>query len=485
MTTESLYMPPELIVIMDPDARDTGGELTDPAKSLTHFLDSEQAVLEPLFGVTEKVDAMAPLMGRDQPLDLSIFNKVTGPVSRFESIAPKLREFSFVQAAYLKPAADIPGRPERAENTSKRSTLDDPPKDFTGLQGYLKSAKEGGIDAEFAWKQDGGYGTGVKIIDIEGAWNFLHEDLVDNPSSCVAGVSIRKRIWRRHGTAVLGMLAGDHNKFGINGICPESKVSTVSIFDNEAGDPSPTWGSAKAIKTAADMLDPGDILLLELHRPGPAVCFQENEQTQEGYIPVEWWPCDLAAILYANRRGIIVVEAGGNGQQNLDDKIYDENPAKPNGPFPSWWVNPFRRQPIDSKAIIVGAGLPPLDTSLGPDGSREEHSNFGSVIDTQGWGIEVATTGFNNDLGDDLDPENRHYTARFNGTSSAAAMITGALGCLQGILKKKGKILTPLEARTLLSDNRLGTPQQAGPLGPARLEPIGPRPDLRRLIEHF
>ena len=40
----------------------------------------------------------------------------------------------------------------------------------------------------------------------------------------------------------------------------------------------------------------------------------------------------MAAILYANSRGIIVVEAGGNGEENLDDEIYDRNPGPPHGP---------------------------------------------------------------------------------------------------------------------------------------------------------
>jgi len=195
----------------------------------------------------------------------------------------------------------------------------------------------------------------------------------------------------------------------------------------------------------------------------------------------------MAAILYAAGRGMIVVEAGGNGQQDLGLEIYDQNPKAPHGPFPYWWSNPFRRNPIDTGSILVGAGVPPPQThgiNLGPDRSRWDLSNFGAVIDVQGWGVEVATCGGNNDLGSSAE-EDRWYTRRFNGTSSAAAMITSALGCLQGVVRSEGAILEPARARQLLRDNALGSPQQDGPLGPARLEPIGPRPDLRKLIDQL
>src|SRR5215813_12341024 len=104
---------------------------------------------------------------------------------------------------------------------------------------------------------------------------------------------------------------------------------------------------------------------------------------------MEWWPDNLAAIQFAVRRGVIVVEAGGNGAENLDDPIYDQ-PAQG---FPATWVNPFRRNPVDSGAIIVGAGAPPSG-NFGSDRSRLGFSNYGALVDAQGWGREVVTTGY-------------------------------------------------------------------------------------------
>ena len=64
------------------------------------------------------------------------------------------------------------------------------------------------------------------------------------------------------------------------------------------------------------------------------------------------------------------------------------------------------------------------------------------------------------------------YTGGFNGTSSAAAIVAGAVANLQGIaLAQSGVPLPPLQTRTLLVQT--GSPQ----LGNIA-EPIGPRPNL-------
>ena len=44
--------------------------------------------------------------------------------------------------------------------------------------------------------------------------------------------------------------------------------------------------------------------------------------------------------------------AGGNGNENLDDPIYN----RPQTGFPPEWKNQFNRSLADSGGIIVGAG---------------------------------------------------------------------------------------------------------------------------------
>jgi len=216
-------------------------------------------------------------------------------------------------------------------------------------------------------------------------------------------------------------------------------------------------------------------LLIELHRPGPRFGFRDPFG-QRGFIAVEWWDDDYEAIREAVDRGVIVVEAAGNGAEDLDDALYDTGLN-----FPDDWSNPFRRGERDSGAILVGAGAPPPGTNgadHGPDRSRLDFSNYGQALDTQGWGREVVTCGYGDHQGG--SDEDRWYTKRFSGTSSASPIIVGVLACLQGIRRAHGNSpLSPQEVRDLLRTT--GSPQQAAP-GRPESQRIGNRPDLAALI---
>ncbi len=229
--------------------------------------------------------------------------------------------------------------------------------------------------------------------------------------------------------------------------------------------------------------------MLPVHAPGPRYDFNLGPPPyiQAGFITVEWWPDVYVAIRYAVNRHIIVVESAGNGYENLDDSIYDINPKNL---FPRWWQNPFRRKKLDSGAIVVGAGSPPAGThgkngfgdDIYIDRSRLSFSNYGMIVDAQGWGYEVTTTGYGDLWNDSSDPDNinRWYTDDFNGTSSAAPIVAGALACVQGVLRKhRRNPLSPARARKLLRET--GSPQQDAPERP-RTQRIGKRPNLRQLI---
>ena len=79
-------------------------------------------------------------------------------------------------------------------------------------------------------------------------------------------------------------------------------------------------------------------------------------------------------------------------QANVAAPLY----STPAQGFPSTWSNPFNRVNPDCGAVIVGAGAPPPGThgrNHGVDRSRLDFSNFGALIDAQGWGREVTSTG--------------------------------------------------------------------------------------------
>ncbi len=469
---------PELIAISKASAglRAAGLQLYSLSGASTSKLEKAlkkyNCAAVPLFGPTEeRVEAsvaaqaefaMAPLAS------LAEFYRLKAPDADLEGLQKELLENDLFEAVYLKPPVGLPEEAVTEEVNTMVAAPEVPPPatpDFAARQLYLDPAP-GGVDARWAWTQTGGRGAGVHITDIEGAWRFSHEDLVERQGGVVGGTEYGDVSWRNHGTAVLGEYGGDVNTFGITGISPDAVCTAVSHG---------TLGSAGAINHAAARLSAGDILLLEMHRPGPRHNYQPRGD-QRGYIAVEWWPDDFAAILNAARRGIIIVEAAGNGAEDLDDVLYET----PGLGFPPGWSNPFRRSNRDSGAIVVGAGAPPPGThgrNHGPDRSRLGFSNFGSVIDTQGWGREVTTCGYG-DLQGGTD-EDLWYTDHFSGTSSASPIVTGVLACLQGMARARNQpVFTPAQLRDALRTT--GSPQQDAPGRPAT-QRIGSRPDLPAL----
>lgn len=318
---------------------------------------------------------------------------------------------------------------------------------FESYQGYLGPAP-GGIDAPAIWRR-GGRGQGIWFADVEGGWNAKHEDLPGDRITHVIGREINDPGWRSHGTAVLGEVVGRDNGRGVVGIAPD----TERVFTASIGNTSP----ANAIDTAARKLRAGDVLLIELQTTGP----------RGRYLPMEYYDDVYDAIRAATDRGVTIIEAAGNGNENLDHKDYKRK---------------FDRTRRDSGAIMIGAGGPPRDGFK--DREKLDFSNYGSRVDVQGWGRMVATL----DYGDlqSCDAEDarargdwrytdRHYTNQFSGTSSASPIVAGAAVLLQGVAKERGKVLTPTQLRDLL--HRTGTPQ-AGDLS----KNIGPRPNLARAL---
>jgi hypothetical protein len=471
--------PRELVVITKPAvalrampetlASLAGADVT----SLSQLLQDSGATLVPIFGPEERVERRMAFAAAPAPAGipaLSTFYSVQVPEENMDKLAADLMGHDMVLAAYIQPPMSPPVMPSLAAPAGGVAPPTTP--DFTPQQLYLDPAP-GGIDARYAWTLAGGKGQGVQVIDIEGAWRFSHEDLLQNQGGVIGGTPSGDIGWRNHGTAVAGEFSADENGFGVTGIAPLANVRAISVFA-----PPANQSPAKAITDAANALNPGDIILIELHAPGPRFNFQ-GRNDQLGYIAMEWWPANFAAILYATSvRGVIVVEAGGNGAENLDDPLYSTLAQG----FPANWTNPFNLANPQSGAIIVGAGAPPPGThgrNHGADRSRLGFSNFGARVDVQGWGREVTTAGYG-DLQGPAGNEDLWYTDQFSGTSSASPIIVGTVASLQGALRGANKtLLTPATARNLLRST--GSPQQDEPGRPAT-QRIGNRPDLRQAL---
>lgn len=319
-----------------------------------------------------------------------------------------------------------------------------PTPDYSFQQDYLRVAP-GGVDADWAHTQPGGDGSSVMVIDIEGAWKLDHEDLDAAANGNFGGTMTNDLSWRNHGTAVLGEMIGSNSGYGVTGICYGATAGVVSIA---------SIGETEAMLIAIDSMEAGDVMLIELHAPGPRYNFQTRTD-QLGYVCMEYWQANFDVIQLAWAKGVIVCEAAGNGAENYDTPIYQ---------------NLFDTTARNSHAILCGAGTPP---GAGVDRSRLGFSNYGARVNLQGYGINVVTAGYGGLFNGGGD-ERQYYTSGFSGTSSASPIVTGAVVSLQGIYKAQypGSVLTSDQVRDIMTAT--GSPQQSNPS-----EHIGPRPNLQ------
>jgi serine protease len=335
------------------------------------------------------------------------------------------------------------------------------PGNYQSRQGYLNAATKG-INASYAWSL-GDSGQNVTICDLEYSWNLSHGDL---PPGIIKWVppgytDSDPYLDDNHGTAVLGELASLNDGSGTTGACYGATITVAPTHLNSA------WSVGTAMMYAISNLSHGDVILVEQQLQGPLYRGPGNDT---GLVPIEWWPEWYEVVLMAVGNGIHVVEAAGNGYQNLDSSVYST------GNYGHW---PFLSQ-NNSGAIIVGAGAVPQ--GVFPGGfygsdvarSRLSFSNYGSRLDLQGWGEMVVTTGyggFYNGSG-----QNLWYDSSFAGTSSASPIVAASAVLVESRYEALySRELQPLAMRTILKNT--GSAQQSG-IHPSS-ENIGPLPNVQ------
>lgn len=378
----------------------------------------------------------AEARGRGRTADLNLWYRLRlGQGADLDRLIAELKALPIVESAYREPrAAPMPVSP-----------------DFSGQQGYRDAATDG-IDATYAAAIPGGTGTNVRIIDVEYSWNTNHEDLA-GVNTIANGTPTDPFSNNDHGTAVLGELWGRDNGLGVLGLAHGAWMGTVNADDNG------NYDLADAINVAATNLSAGDVMLIEQQTQGANGGCDSSGQT--GCVAVEWVQAFYDAIVAATSAGIVVVEAAGNGNQDLNGTEYgDGNP------------NAFPAGRADSGAIIVGAGAAPGCTS--PARGRLSFSNYGSRVNLQGWGECVVTSGYGTLQGASMG--NTAYSNSFGGTSSASPIVTGAAAILSSVAQQQGVAMTPAQVRGRLVAT--GTAQAGSDL-------IGPLPNLRAALGLF
>lgn len=300
-------------------------------------------------------------------------------------------------------------------------------------QTYLKH--DPGVNALFAWEH-GADGTNVNIKVLEYGLNIDHEEFNHTLANISRNAIVSPQLpywYIEHGTMTAGVVFADNGDYGISGIAHNANEYMLYPEWEEGYD----WDRTRAIAQAIDDSKKGDVLIYEM-------------QTAGG-LPAEYEPIVWNLTKMATEKGVIVVAAAGNGNNNLDHPQFTDY-----------------RNYGDSGAIIVGAGFPNITHRA------HDFSTFGTRVNVQGWGTNVFTTGLSDYL--NLNDINQYYSI-YAGTSSATAMVGGCVAAVQSYyFRLTNQFLTSEEMRNLLIDT--GTPQL-----PVVTKKIGPLPNLKAAIE--
>ena len=290
-----------------------------------------------------------------QPTDLLSYYAIDcDPGTGTDKLLRRLSQYKEIELAYRETDGYVPSANSYEEIISSG-------------QEYLGPAPLG-IDAMHAWRIPGGDGAGkVRFIDIEKGWMLNHEALRIN---LYPETGINRHVYAEHGAGVLGIVMMQPNETGAVGITPKVKGSVISQYR-----PDGSLNTADAIMTAIDRLRFGDVLLLEAQVLDPA--------GGVNLLPVEIQDAVHRVIRLATALGIIVVEAGGNGNiygnMGNDFDEFNLNGKK--------ILNPESTDFKDSGAILVAA------SSARTPHERMCFSNYGQRMNCFAWGESIVTAG--------------------------------------------------------------------------------------------
>lgn len=308
---------------------------------------------------------------------------------------------------------------------------------FTSLQHTFEPTPTG----HGVWQSQGIYGArgvGVGFYQLEGTYILDHEDVSQLVAANFLGpVPVYDPDSGKHGTAGAGIVCADRNGYGTTGAADDVTARFLSIDLN--------GGTENTLMMALAASQPGDVMLMVNMVLMPSL-------GPSSWIPVEFFQSVFDACLTVTANGRLLVATPGNGNMSLDDPIF---------------LGRFDRSYRDSGAVFVGA-------TAGALLQRASYCNWGSRVDVNGWGDQVATTSYgtiffpNNDL-------RQAYTASYAGTSASTPHIAALLLMLQGAAQKQlGRRLTNAELMDALHTFGPGTP-----------DVIGRRFDVAAAMAHF